>query len=58
MSSNPVPIDFDSLWTQLGVTPSGNTTVTFNPKAPLAEIREAIFSPPDEASKKKGPNSP
>ena len=43
MSTTPVPIDFDSLWTQLGVTPS-NKTVTFNPKAPLAEIRQAIFA--------------
>ncbi len=45
MSNNAVPIDFSSLWTQLGVTPSGST-VTFDDKAPLAEIRKAIFSPP------------
>ena len=44
MSNNPVPIDFNSLWTQLGVTPTGNT-VTFNLKAPLADVRQAIFSP-------------
>ncbi|RSL16084.1 hypothetical protein EDE15_1593 [Edaphobacter aggregans] len=44
MSTTPVPIDFDSLWTQLGVTPSGNTVI-FNSKAPLAEIRQAIFTP-------------
>ncbi len=43
MSSNSVPIDFETLWTQLGVAPSSNT-VTFNPKAPLAEIRQAIFA--------------
>ncbi|WP_263368285.1 hypothetical protein [Edaphobacter bradus] len=45
MSSNPVPIDFNSLWTQLGVTPTGSNTVTFDAKAPLADIRKAIFSP-------------
>jgi hypothetical protein len=57
MANNPVPIDFNSLWTQLGVTPSGSTTVTFNPKAPLADIREAIFTPPDESGKKQSPYS-
>ena len=45
MSTNAVPIDFNSLWTQLGVSPSGST-VTFNDKAALTEIRKAIFSPP------------
>jgi len=58
MSNNPVPIDFNSLWTQLGITPSGNTTVAFNAEAPLAAIRQAIFSPPDEPAKPKGPHSP
>ena len=43
MSNTPVPIDFDDLWLQLGVSPTGNTA-TFNPKAPLAAIREAIFA--------------
>lgn len=42
MADKPVPIDFDSLWQQLGVT-SANGTVTYNPKAPLAAIRKAIF---------------
>jgi hypothetical protein len=45
MGNNPIPIDFNALWTQLGVTPS-TSTVNFNDKAPLAEIRKAIFSPP------------
>jgi hypothetical protein len=43
MSNNPVPIDFDNLWLQLGVSPTGSTA-TFNPKAPLAAIRQAIFA--------------
>ena len=44
MSNNPVAIDFNSLWSQLGVTLSGNNSVTFDAKAPLANIRQAIFS--------------
>ena len=43
MSNTPVPIDFDNLWLQLGVSPTGSTA-TFNPKAPLAAIRQAIFA--------------
>jgi hypothetical protein len=45
MSNSAVPIDFNSLWIQLGVAPSGTATVIYNDKAPLAEIRKAIFSP-------------
>ena len=44
MADKPVPIDFNSLWQQLGVT-STNGTVIYNPEAPLAAIREAIFTP-------------
>jgi hypothetical protein len=44
MSDKPVPIDFASLWQQLGVSPA-NGTVSFDSKAPLASIRQAIFSP-------------
>lgn len=44
MSNDPVPIDFDDLWRQLGVSPSSGDTVTFNASAPLAAIREAIFA--------------
>lgn len=43
MSDKPVPIDFTSLWQQLGVVPA-NKTVTYNSKAPLAAIRQAIFT--------------
>jgi hypothetical protein len=43
MADKPVPIDFDSLWQQLGVT-AANGTITYNSKAPLAAIRQAIFS--------------
>jgi hypothetical protein len=44
MSDNPVSVDFDDLWHQLGVTVVKDT-VTFDPKAPLAYIRESIFAP-------------
>ncbi|WP_188758502.1 hypothetical protein [Edaphobacter acidisoli] len=43
MSTKPVPIDFTTLWQQLGVTPTSNT-VTYNPKAPLAKVRQSIFA--------------
>jgi hypothetical protein len=45
MSNTAVPIDFTTLWTQLGVTPAGSAAVTYNDKAPLTEIRKTIFSP-------------
>jgi len=44
MADKPVSIDFNSLWQQLGVA-SINGAVAYNPKAPLAAIREAIFTP-------------
>ena len=43
MSDNAVPIDFDGLWKQLGVVES-NGSISFNAKAPLADIRQAIFA--------------
>jgi hypothetical protein len=43
MSNDPVPIDFGTLWRELGVT-LANNTITFETKAPFAQIRQAIFS--------------
>ena len=43
MHDNAVPIDFDGLWKQLGVVES-NGSISFNAKAPLADIRQAIFA--------------
>jgi hypothetical protein len=50
MSKTAVSIDFNSLWTQLGVVASGDNTVKFDPTAPLADIRKAIFTAPAESS--------
>ncbi len=43
MRAKPVAIDFATLWRELGVTPV-NDTVTYNPNAPLAKIRQSIFA--------------
>ena len=43
MGNNAVPIDFDGLWKQLGVVES-NGSISFDAKAPLADIRQAIFA--------------
>jgi hypothetical protein len=43
MANSPVPINFTSLWTELGVTAAGET-VTFNSSAPFANIRQSIFT--------------
>lgn len=43
MRDNAVPIDFDGLWKQLGVVES-NGGISFDAKAPLADIRQAIFA--------------
>lgn len=45
MRDKPYAPDLAKLWSDLGVTPSGNT-VTFSQTAPLAQIREAITTPP------------
>ena len=44
MGDKPVPIDFDGLWRQLGIAVV-NDSVSFDPKAPLAGVRKAIFAP-------------
>ncbi len=41
MASKPVAVDLPDLWKQLGVS-SSQGTVTFDDRAPLAEIRAAI----------------
>ncbi|HEY6413855.1 MAG TPA: hypothetical protein VIX42_09215 [Edaphobacter sp.] len=43
MRDNAVPIDFEGLWKQLGVAES-NGSISFNAKAPLADVRQAIFA--------------
>jgi hypothetical protein len=43
MGSNPVVVDLELLWRQLGIRRHGNV-VTFDDNAPLAEIRNAIMS--------------
>jgi len=41
MKDKPVTVDLDGMWKQLGVSRQNGTT-TFNDRAPLAAIREAI----------------
>ena len=41
MASHPVTVDLGTLWQQLGIRRQGNT-VTFDDRAPLASIRNAI----------------
>jgi hypothetical protein len=41
MASQPVTVDLGALWQQLGIRRQGNT-VTFDDRAPLASIRNAI----------------
>ncbi len=43
MRDAAVPIDFDGLWKQLGVVES-NGSIRFDAKAPLADVRQAIFA--------------
>jgi hypothetical protein len=43
MRDKAVPIDFDGLWKQLGVAESRGS-ISFNAKAPLADVRQAIFA--------------
>jgi len=42
-SNAPSPVDLPKLWEELGVRRSGET-VAFDPKAPLAQVRESIMS--------------
>jgi hypothetical protein len=43
-SMTPVHVDLDRLWSELGVRREGGS-VAFDPKAPLAKIRESITAP-------------
>jgi hypothetical protein len=44
MKAAPVETDLDDLWRKLGIQVK-NGVVTFNDKAPLAQIRKAITQP-------------
>ena len=48
MASQPVTVELETLWQQLGIRRQGNT-VTFDDRAPLASIRNAITSPVEAA---------
>jgi hypothetical protein len=41
MAAKPMPVDLPDLWRQLGVMREGGQ-VTFDSRAPLAGVREAI----------------
>jgi hypothetical protein len=53
MRDKPAPVDLDQLWTKLGITMKDGD-VTFNDKAPEANIRKAITAPPSSASASAG----
>ena len=42
MRDQPDPVDLGALWKQLGISRDANGTITFDSKAPLAQIRTAI----------------
>lgn len=44
MYNTPIKTDLEELWTKLGINKNGDK-ITFNKDAPLAKIRQAIFSP-------------
>lgn len=48
-STTPVHVDLDQLWSELGVHRDGGSVV-FDPKAPLAKIRESITAPRPEVT--------
>jgi hypothetical protein len=48
MKDAPVNVDLDELWRRLGIV-SGNGGMSFDDRAPLAEVRKAITAPPDQA---------
>jgi hypothetical protein len=47
MRDKPAPVDLDQIWKKLGIA-MNDGTVTFNDKAPEANIRKAITSPPKQ----------
>jgi hypothetical protein len=49
MRDKPAPVDLDQLWTKLGITMKDGD-VTFNDKAPEANIRKAITAPPSSGA--------
>jgi hypothetical protein len=51
MGSQPVTVDLEALWGQLGIARRGNTVI-FDDKAPLASVRDAIL-PGEDMLKKR-----
>jgi hypothetical protein len=49
MRDKPAPVDLDQLWTKLGIAMKDGA-VTFDDKAPEANIRKAITAPLASAS--------
>ena len=45
MRDKPAPVDLSALWQKLGIQRATEGAITFNPKAPLANVREAITAP-------------
>jgi hypothetical protein len=52
MRDKPAPVDLDQLWTKLGIVMKDGV-VTFDDKAPEANIRKAITAAPASASSRK-----
>jgi hypothetical protein len=52
MRDKPAPVDLDQLWQKLGIAMKDGA-VTFDDKAPEANIREAITAAPTSASSRK-----
>jgi hypothetical protein len=48
MKDAPVNVDLDKLWLRLGVVSDGGG-MSFDDRAPLAEVRKAITAPPGDA---------
>lgn len=51
MRDRPETIDLAGMWQKLGIERKPDESVVFNPRAPLANIREAITRPPGEQSR-------
>ena len=52
MRDKPAPVDLDQLWAKLGITMKDGA-VTFNDKAPEADIRKAITAPLTSATARR-----
>jgi hypothetical protein len=56
MKDNPVTPDLHDLWAQLGVESDGGT-ITFNDRAPLANIRKSIMQPRSRVGRALAPTA-